>query len=338
MRASIRQRTGPRDGSGTLTLGRLQLSIAAIAWGASGVIHGGLLATCYLVSRSAVLSEPPRIQFARGDQAVQVTILSTHWPDPKVKAPVDAPPETTTEATTKPDEMSSEVAARQPPPVLQEPMNPEPAVEQTDRLVAPVDPPTPTPKPPATVQPFTDDSVVDQAVDDTTKEISPVVVTPPPNSLPADTAPEWEPSPSTPAVAVADKPDDDTNDPPPVPSEKAITNDGKPSPLSQPVVSPRAPMPNTQAGVERGAEVLDLPHPRYPIVSRRLGEEGTVLVRVEVLPNGKVGRVSVLSDSGYPRLARAAIAAVRNARFRPAMHHGEPTTDSVRIPFRFVLE
>ncbi len=344
MHASVRHHTSSRDGYGTVSQGRLQLSVAVIAWGASGIIHCGLLTTCYVVSWNPEAPEPPRIEFARGEQAVQVSILSTHWPDPE--APVNTPPEVDEE----PIEISTEIAP-QPTPVLLEPENPEPVKEletpeeETVRAVLPIDSTLPTPEPAATIQPPIDDRSVDQAIDDTAEAIPPIVVTPPtalppPTALsPSDATLRNEPSTKAPPVEeVADAPVAPTNDTPPAVEREVAPDHGEASSLNQPVVSPHAPAPNSQAGVEIGVEVLDLPHPRYPIVSRRLGEEGTVLIQVEVLANGKVGRVHVLSDSGYPRLARAAIAAVRNAHFRPAMHRGAPTTDSVRIPFRFVLE
>jgi protein TonB len=94
----------------------------------------------------------------------------------------------------------------------------------------------------------------------------------------------------------------------------------------------------TLEGVETGIRVLDLPAPRYPSLSRRRGEEGLVVLRVEVLPDGSAGHIDILEDPGFSRLTDAAVAAVRDARFTPAIRDGRPVPDHVRIPFNFVLK
>ncbi len=101
---------------------------------------------------------------------------------------------------------------------------------------------------------------------------------------------------------------------------------------------PQESMPtDQQVGVLTGAEILDLPQPDYPLMSRRLGEEGSVLLRVEVLSSGRAGAIEVLRDPGFPRLVRAATEAARTAQYKPASRRGQPVADHVRIPFRFAL-
>ncbi|VEB40143.1 TonB family C-terminal domain [Chromobacterium violaceum] len=60
---------------------------------------------------------------------------------------------------------------------------------------------------------------------------------------------------------------------------------------------------------------LNNPAPAYPTVSREEGEEGTVRLRVHVSAQGLPQEVSVQSSSGFPRLDRAALAAVKRWRF-----------------------
>jgi len=91
-------------------------------------------------------------------------------------------------------------------------------------------------------------------------------------------------------------------------------------------------------GVESPAEILNLPHPTYPLVSRRLGEQGLVLLEVEVLASGKAGKVKVVQGSDLRRLVESAIRAVHKARFRPATRDGMAVAETVRIPFRFVIK
>lgn len=64
--------------------------------------------------------------------------------------------------------------------------------------------------------------------------------------------------------------------------------------------------------------------PEYPPTSKRLGEQGRVLVRVLILENGSAAEVQVLQSSGYPRLDMAAVEHVRRDwRFVPARLDGQ---------------
>jgi len=78
--------------------------------------------------------------------------------------------------------------------------------------------------------------------------------------------------------------------------------------------------------------------PEYPRASMRRGERGDVLLRVQVGADGRVDRIEVVSSSRYPRLDRAATAAVRRWRFEPAMRDGQPVAGELRIPFSFAPE
>lgn len=78
------------------------------------------------------------------------------------------------------------------------------------------------------------------------------------------------------------------------------------------------------------------PAPAYPFLSRQLGEAGTVRLRVEVLPTGRCGRLTVTS-SGFARLDAAASAAVRQWQFKPAQRGGQAVVVWVDIPVRFQL-
>lgn len=103
--------------------------------------------------------------------------------------------------------------------------------------------------------------------------------------------------------------------------------------------TPPAPLPAVDAkrGMEHGVKISHLSEPEYPLRSRRKGEEGTVLLKVEVLPDGRIGVVSILADPGYPRLVQAALTAVRAAHFTPAIKGGRPIRSVIRLPFQFVL-
>jgi periplasmic protein TonB len=99
----------------------------------------------------------------------------------------------------------------------------------------------------------------------------------------------------------------DENIPPPpvnIPSTKQET-------LAAPTVPPR-----------EDADNLNNPRPAYPHLSRRLREQGAVVLEVLILANGKVGEVRIKESSGFKRLDDTAIKAVKNWKYLPARRGG----------------
>jgi protein TonB len=84
-------------------------------------------------------------------------------------------------------------------------------------------------------------------------------------------------------------------------------------------------------------EYLREPTPRYPSQSRRLREEGVVVLRVVIDERGQACEIAVESSSGYERLDRAAREAVASAAFRPYVEDGAPRRAQVLIPIEFFL-
>jgi protein TonB len=78
--------------------------------------------------------------------------------------------------------------------------------------------------------------------------------------------------------------------------------------------------------------------PIYPNMSKRLGEQGTVVLRVLVKADGSAGEVEVKSSSNYPRLDQAAIDAVKTWRFNPAKIDGKATDEWYQVPIPFKLQ
>lgn len=91
------------------------------------------------------------------------------------------------------------------------------------------------------------------------------------------------------------------------------------------------------AGVSSGAEA-ELVKPRYPALSIRAGEEGTIILEIEVLPDGSVGFVRIIDSPGYDRLEKAAIEAVKRSRFTPAQSEGIAIRQVLRKTIRFRLQ
>lgn len=90
-------------------------------------------------------------------------------------------------------------------------------------------------------------------------------------------------------------------------------------------------------GQGAGTGLIGSLEPEYPAASIRLGEQGRVLVEALVRADGTVERVSLLDPCPYPLLNEAALKAVRNARFTPAVRNGQHVESWVRVPVRFVL-
>ncbi len=70
-------------------------------------------------------------------------------------------------------------------------------------------------------------------------------------------------------------------------------------------------------------------------MSLRLGEQGTVVLTVMVRSDGSAGDVEVKSSSGFPRLDRAAVDAVKTWRFVPATVDGKAVDKAYDVPVTF---
>ncbi|RKQ61943.1 outer membrane transport energization protein TonB [Vogesella indigofera] len=167
-------------------------------------------------------------------------------------------------------------------------------------------------------------------------------------TIPTPPAPDIRPQPPAPAKTATAKPRKAAPAPRPLPapikpSPKAITTDTRaeavtsktPAVAEAPVASrsepappaPPAPVvPPTHIGGHLGN-----PRPVYPPLSIELGEAGAVGLRVAVSADGRAQEVSIARSSGFPRLDRAALQAVRNWRFRPATRGNEA------IPYTYVF-
>jgi periplasmic protein TonB len=78
--------------------------------------------------------------------------------------------------------------------------------------------------------------------------------------------------------------------------------------------------------------------PVYPDTARRRGEQGRVVLRVEVSADGAPVSIAVAQSSGFPRLDEAAAGAVRQWRFQPASREGRALAGTADVPIDFRLE
>lgn len=107
-----------------------------------------------------------------------------------------------------------------------------------------------------------------------------------------------------------------------------------------PVTAPASPPAPVQKTVQPrfDADYLDNPKPIYPALSRRMGEEGRVVLRVHVDANGLPSTIGLHASSGSDRLDQAAFAAVRRWKFVPARRGDEAISASVLVPIVFSLK
>jgi len=78
--------------------------------------------------------------------------------------------------------------------------------------------------------------------------------------------------------------------------------------------------------------------PDYPMSAKERGQQGRVVLRVEVSAAGTPLGVTVLSSSGYPLLDKAALTAVEHWHFRPATQAGMAVAGAADVPVQFRLE
>jgi len=161
--------------------------------------------------------------------------------------------------------------------------------------------------------------------------------------------PEVEQTPEPPAPEPAPQVVE-TPPPPPLPAPKAIS---EPPPVPQvaarepeapPVVAaiepsraPARPEPIESAPLFN-ADYLRNPTPAYPSISRRMGEQGLVKLRVFVTAGGDPYAIELKEGCGFPRLDRAAQDAVRQWKFVPARRGEQPVDAWVIVPIRFSLK
>jgi protein TonB len=106
----------------------------------------------------------------------------------------------------------------------------------------------------------------------------------------------------------------------------AVTKTAVTKTIAQPVTEPANPVAkhsHAAKAVPVSAPVLNATAhynapPVYPQLSRKLREQGTVVLELTVLVNGTVADVIVLQSSGYPRLDQAALSAVQHWRYQAA--------------------
>jgi len=91
------------------------------------------------------------------------------------------------------------------------------------------------------------------------------------------------------------------------------------------------------ADADYKAESLRNAQPRYPIYSRKMHQEGVVIVSAEVLTDGSPTDIRLAASSGIKLLDEAALETIKQWHFIPAKKDGIPYVQRLRIPVTFSL-
>ena len=125
------------------------------------------------------------------------------------------------------------------------------------------------------------------------------------------------------------------------PAPVAVSAEPAPiAPVSAPVAAPPAPPPPA-APVQIPATALRYlvpPAQVYPLASRRLREQGTVVLRLVVDAQGLPQQVSVHRSSGFARLDEQALQAMRAARFAPHTVNGAAVPWTALAPLAYEID
>jgi protein TonB len=133
---------------------------------------------------------------------------------------------------------------------------------------------------------------------------------------------------------VTPQPKPKPREPEPLPAEEAVKQEVQPV---QQDATPPSPVV-LDAEPDYRADYLNNPRPPYPMVARRMGYHGKVVLNVEVLAEGKAGEVKLHQSCGYDILDNAALQTVKTWRFSPARRFRQPVTQWFLVPIKFSLE
>lgn len=172
-------------------------------------------------------------------------------------------------------------------------------------MIAPPTPEPPAPAPPPKPQP---------------KVIAPA---PPPLLAAAPT-----PSPAPPTFVVPEPP-------PPAPPTPLVT---PPVPPAPPAQAPAPAQPEPKKIPASAVQYVTQPRLNFPLLSKRSGESGMVVLRITVDAGGRLKAATVHRSSGFARIDQAALDDIRSARFQPQMEDGKPIEWQTLARLDYVLD
>jgi protein TonB len=100
-------------------------------------------------------------------------------------------------------------------------------------------------------------------------------------------------------------------------------------------IMPHRPAQSFRTSVVMEGNLISRVEPQYPVIARQIRLEGSVVLKAIISRDGKIEQVEVVSGSAL--LARPAVDAVREWRYRPCLLNGEPVEVETQITVNFVL-
>lgn len=186
----------------------------------------------------------------------------------------------------------------------------------TAETIAPPTPPAPKPAPPAKPKTL---SAVTQPID---KPIN--------KPLPRPVARAVNTTPSEQAITVPAAPEQTA------PAQPFVAAEPQAAASAAAVAVTAIPAPPKT--ISSGVEYLSPPQPEYPVLSRRRGEEGKVVLRALINLKGRPDSVEIQTSSGSVRLDEAARQAVQRAVFKPHLEDGKTVAVYAIVPIKFQLD
>lgn len=123
---------------------------------------------------------------------------------------------------------------------------------------------------------------------------------------------------------------------PTVPAPAATPAAAAPAGNQRPSTASATPAPVVLPSSD--ADYLNNPATVYPGMSRRMGEQGTAVLRVFINTEGRAEKAEIRTSSGYSRLDEAALDTVKRWRYVPGKRAGVPEAMWFNVPIRFVLD
>ena len=122
--------------------------------------------------------------------------------------------------------------------------------------------------------------------------------------------------------------------------QPVVAEVAKAAPIAAAAAAPAVPVPQGPVALNAELSVAcpEREPPVYPAQSRRRGEAGQVLLKVELDEQGRVAEARIQTSSGVPRLDEAALMAVRSWHCTPAMRGGRAVRAVALQPFNFVIQ
>ena len=184
--------------------------------------------------------------------------------------------------------------------------------------ISQAEPPPPPPKPPEPVKPPEPPKLTPPP-----KTPQPVLTPPPTPQPPAPATPEPPAVLAAPTASVTA---------PVVPAAAPAPPSPAPPPPPAPAAPAKLELPSSKA------DYLHNPPPDYPRMSKRLGEQGKVVLKVLIGTDGAPQKVELVTSSGFERLDKSALDAAMRWRYVPGKRGGVAEAMWYQVPIQFTLE